>query len=292
MTTFVQQLVTGLSIGSIYALLAVGYALIYSIFDFTNFAFGSMMMCCAYVAFFAISYFQLPFIVALLLVLIFGMLISILTEVVAYRPMRNKNASRLFLMIAAMGVDLMMTYLCVNVFSTNVRPLRLEGLASSIKLGSITISRLDIFSAACAFVLLMLLWTLLQKTKYGMAIRATSVDTRTAGLMGINVNVISLIVFALSGIMAAFAGLFFGLKYAVYPTLGSISTKAFISSVIGGLGSLPGAIVGALLLGTLETMISGFISSAWRDLFSFCLLILILIFRPRGLMGKSKSDKI
>lgn len=292
MTTFVQQLVTGLSIGSIYALLAVGYALIYSIFDFTNFAFGSMMMCCAYVAFFAISYFQLPFIVALLLVLLFGMLISILTEVVAYRPMRNKNASRLFLMIAAMGVDLMMTYLCVNVFSTNVRPLRLAGLASSIKLGSITISRLDIFSAACAFVLLMLLWTLLQKTKYGMAIRATSVDTRTAGLMGINVNVISLIVFALSGIMAAFAGLFFGLKYAVYPTLGAISTKAFISSVIGGLGSLPGAIVGALLLGTLETMISGFISSAWRDLFSFCLLILILIFRPRGLMGKSKSDKI
>jgi len=292
MTTFVQQLVTGLSIGSIYALLAVGYALIYSIFDFTNFAFGSMMMCCAYVAFFTISFFQMPFIVALILVLIFGMLISILTEVIAYRPMRNKNASRLFLMIAAMGVDLMMTYLCVNVFSTNVRPLRLEGLASSIKLGTITISRLDIFSAACAFVLLMLLWTLLQKTKYGMAIRATSVDTRTAGLMGINVNVISLIVFALSGIMAAFAGLFFGLKYAVYPTLGSISTKAFISSVIGGLGSLPGAIVGALLLGTLETMISGFISSAWRDLFSFCLLIIILIFRPHGLLGKSKSDKI
>ena len=107
--------------------------------------------------------------------------------------------------------------------------------------------------------------------------------------MGINVNVISLIVFALSGVMGAFAGLFFGLKYAVYPTLGSISNKAFISSVIG---SLPGAIVGALLLGVLETMISGFVSSAWRDVFSFTLLIVILIFRPYGLMGKSKSDKI
>ena len=292
MVTLIQQIVTGLSIGSIYALLAVGYALIYSIFDFTNFAFGSMMMCCAYAAFFSISYFDLPIILSIVIILVFGMCLSILTELVAYRPMRNKNASRLFLMIAAMGVDLMLTYLCVNVFSTNVRPLSIPFLAGSIKLGVVSIAMLDICSAVAAFILLMLLWTLLQKTKYGVAIRAASVDTKTAGLMGIDVNVVSLVVFALSGVMAAFAGLFFGLKYAVYPTLGSISTKAFISSVIGGLGSLTGAVVGALLLGVLETMISGFVSSAWRDLFSFTLLIVILIFRPNGLMGKSKSDKI
>ena len=292
MSTFIQQLITGLSIGSIYALLAVGYALIYSIFDFTNFAFGSMMMCCAYAAFFAISYFQLPLILAVIVVLIFGACLSILTELVAYRPMRNKNASRLFLMIAAMGVDLMLTYLCVNIFSTNVRPLSVPFLSGVIKLGGVSVAKLDLCSATVAVILLALLWTLLQKSKYGVAIRASSVDTKTAGLMGINVNVISLIVFALSGGMGAFAGLFFGLKYAVYPTLGSISNKAFISSVIGGLGSLPGAIVGALLLGVLETMISGFVSSAWRDVFSFTLLIVILIFRPYGLMGKSKSDKI
>lgn len=292
MTTFIQQFVTGISIGSIYALLAVGYALIYSIFDFTNFAFGSMMMCCAYVAFFAISYFNLPIFLALAIILIFGMCLSILTELVAYRPMRSKNASRLFLMIAAMGVDLMLQYLCVNVFSTNVRPLSIPFLSKSVKIGSVSVGMLDICCGLVAFVLLMLLWALLEKTKYGIAIRASSVDTKTAGLMGINVNVVSLIVFALSGVMAAFAGLFFGLKYAVYPTLGSISTKAFISSVIGGLGSLPGAIIGALLLGVLETMISGFVSSAWRDLFSFTLLIVILIFRPYGLLGKSKSDKI
>lgn len=292
MSTVIQQLVTGLSIGSIYALLAVGYALIYSIFDFTNFAFGSMMMCCAYASFFAISYFKLPLVVALVIILLFGMGLSVLTELIAYRPMREKNASRLFLMIAAMGVDLMMTYLCVGVFSTNVRPMSIDFLNRSIKIGSVSVGMLDICSALVALVVLLLLWTLLYKTKYGIAIRASSVDTKTAGLMGVNVNVISIIVFALSGVMAAFAGLFFGLKYAVYPTLGAISTKAFISSVIGGLGSLPGAIVGALLLGVLETLISGFISSAWRDLFSFTLLIVILIFRPYGLMGKSKSDKI
>ena len=292
MNSFIQQLVTGLSIGSIYALLAVGYALIYSIFDFTNFAFGSLMMCCAYAAFFSISYFNLPLILALVIILVFGMLLSIVTELVAYRPMRNKNASRLFLMIAAMGVDLMLTYLCVNLFSTNVRPLSISFLSGAVKIGPVSICKLHICSAVVACVLLLLLWTLLQKTKYGIAIRASSVDTKTAGLMGINVNVVSLIVFALSGVMAAFAGLFFGLKYAVYPTLGTVSTKAFISSVIGGLGSLPGAVVGALLLGVLETLITGFISSAWRDLFSFALMIVILIFRPYGLMGKSKSDKI
>ena len=292
MVTFIQQLVTGVSIGSIYALLAVGYALIYSIFDFTNFAFGSMLMCCSYAAFFAISYFELPFILAVVVVLAFGMCLSIVTELVAYRPMRNKNASRLFLMIAAMGVDLMLTYFCVNVFSTNVRPLSVDFLAHPVSIGPVTVGMLDIFSATSALVLLLLLWSLLEKTKYGIAIRASSVDTKTAGLMGINVNIISLIVFALSGVMGAFAGLFCGLKYAVYPTLGSISTKAFISSVIGGLGSLPGAIVGALLLGVLETMISGFISSQWRDVFSFTLLIVILLFRPYGLLGKSKSDKI
>ena len=292
MASLIQQLITGVSIGSIYALLAVGYALIYSIFDFTNFAFGSLMMCCAYAAFFAISYFDLPIILAVVIILVFGMCLSVLTELVAYRPMRSKNASRLFLMIAAMGVDLMLTYLCVNLFSTNVRPLSIPFLSGAVQLGTVSISKLDICSATIALVLLVLLWTLLQKTKYGIAIRASSVDTKTAGLMGINVNVISIIVFALSGVMAAFAGLFFGLKYAVYPTLGTISTKAFISSVIGGLGSLPGAIVGALILGVLETLITGFVSSAWRDLFSFTLMIVILIFRPYGLMGKSKSDKI
>ena len=292
MASIVQQMITGISIGSIYALLAVGYALIYSIFDFTNFAFGSLMMCCAYAAFFTISYFGLPLPVALVLILGCGVLISIVTELVAYRPMRNKNATRLFLMIAAMGVDMMLQYLCVNLFSTNVRPLSIDFLVGSIDLGGVTIAKLDICSAVVALVLLALAGTVLYKTKQGVAIRASSVDTKTAGLMGINVNVISLIVFALSGIMAASAGTFFGLKYAVYPTLGTISNKAFISSVIGGLGSLPGAVIGALLLGVLETMITGFVSSAWRDVFSFSLMIVILIFRPYGLMGKSKGEKI
>lgn len=292
MGVFVQQLITGISIGSIYALLAVGYALIYSIFDFTNFAFGAMMMCCAFVSFFAISSWNLPIPLALVVILIFGVFVSIMTELIAYRPLRQKNSSRLFLMIAAMGVDIFLTYLCVILFSSNTRPLSIPMLDRSISIGGISIGVLDMCSAAIALFLLLILWFIISKTKYGIAIRAASVDTKTAGLMGINVNVISLIVFAMSGVMSATAGLFFGLKYAVYPTLGAIANKAFIASVIGGLGSLPGAVVGALLLGILETLISGFISSSWRDLFSFTLLIVILIFRPYGLMGKSKKDKI
>lgn len=287
-----QQMVTGISIGCIYALLAVGYALIYSIFDFTNFAFGSLMMFCAYVSFFSIAYYKLPLWLALIVILLAGMLLSVLIELIAYRPLRQRNASRLFLMIAAMGVDIFLTYLSVILFTSNTRPLTIDFLDRSIQMGNVYISLLDICCAVIALTLLLLLWVMLNKTKYGIAIRAASFDTQSAGLMGINVNAISIIVFSLSGIMAAIAGLFYGLKYAVYPSLGAVATKAFIASVIGGLGSLPGAVVGALFLGVLETLISGFISSSWRDLFSFLMLIVILIFKPHGLLGKDRQDKI
>jgi branched-chain amino acid transport system permease protein len=140
-------------------------------------------------------------------------------------------------------------------------------------------------------LILIVLWIFLERTRYGIAVRASAFDTDTAGLMGINVNTISIIVFSISGITGGIAGLFFGMKYAVYPTLGGIAIKAFIASVIGGLGSLPGAVLGGLLLGVLETMVAGYISSSYRDLFSFALLILMLLFLPNGLLGKNTKQK-
>ena len=125
-----------------------------------------------------------------------------------------------------------------------------------------------------------------------MAIRATARDTDTAGLMGINVNKVSLIVFAISGVTAGIAGTFMGMKYTVYPNLGDISNKAFIASVIGGMGSLPGAVLGGFILGVIETMVSGYISSSMRDLFSFGIMILVLIFLPDGIVGKKVHDKL
>ena len=293
MRLFVQQLVTGFSIGGIYALLAVGYALIYSIFKFTNFAFGAIMMCSAYGAYFVVQRLKMTSLASGLMgAIVVGIVVSILTELVAYRSLRRKKASRLFLMISAMGVNIFIQTLMTIMMSANLRNLNCTLPFRVLTIGRIKIGSVDIFSLLVSLIALAVLWVFIGKTKYGIAIRASAHDTDTAGLMGINVNRISMIVFAISGITAAIAGTFTGMKYAVYPTLGAISSKAFISSVIGGLGSLPGAVLGGFILGVLETFISGYISSAYRDLFSFGVLIVVLVFLPNGILGVNTSDKL
>lgn len=291
MKIFLQQLITGISIGGLYSLLAVGYALVYSIFDFSNFAFGSLMMMGAFGAFFIISYLSLPLWVVFLLVIVFSMVLSLSVELIAYRPLRGRGASRLFLMIAAMGIDIFLVNIMTVFFSGNQRRIPYEFSIKTISTGPLYISIIDIFAAITSLLILIVLWIFLEKSKNGIAVRASAFDTATAGLMGINVNTISVIVFFISGFAAGVAGFFFGFKYSVYPTMGGLATKAFIASVVGGLGSLPGAVLGGLLLGALETMVSGYISSTYRDLFSYGLLVIILLFLPNGLLGKNTKQK-
>ena len=292
MVLFIQQLITGISIGGIYALLAVGYALVYSIFSFTNFAFGALMMVSAFAGYFAINLFGLPPILGVIFALVFGVVASLLVELIAYRPLRKKNASRLFLMISAMGINIFIINLTIVLFGANLKEFPLKLSLEALKIGEVIIGQVDILAIIIALVSLGVLWFFLEKTKSGVAIRATAYDTSTAGLMGINVDKISTIVFVISGITAAVSGIFFGLKYTVYPNLGDIAQKAFISSVIGGLGSLPGAVVGGIVLGILETMVAGYISSTYRDLFAYLFMVIVLLFLPNGLMGKKTQDKI
>ncbi|MDL2327221.1 branched-chain amino acid ABC transporter permease [Ruminococcaceae bacterium OttesenSCG-928-A11] len=291
MTKLIQQIITGLSIGGIYSLLAVGYALIYSIFDFTNFAFGALMMMGAFACFFAISYFGMPLWLAFIVVIAFSIILSVFVELVAYRPMRNKGSSRLFLMIAAMGVDIFIVNIMTVFMGGNIRMIDYKMPVKTITFAGISVGFIDILAMGVCLVILVVLWLFLDRTMPGIAIRASAYDTITAGLMGVNTNVISLLVFSISGFASGVAGVFFGFKYAVYPAMGGIATKAFIASVIGGLGSLPGAVVGGLLLGVLETMVSGYISSTYRDLFSYGLLVIMLLFLPNGLLGKSSKEK-
>lgn len=292
MALFLQQLVTGISIGGIYALLAVGYALIFSIFDFTNFAFGSLMMLGAYAGFYTITLLHLNVWWSVLFAVICVAVISVFVEMTSYRPLRQRGAPRLFLMITAMGVDLFLVNLVNVVVGGAFKPYPGIAKQAVVQIGFIHIGALDVLAAVFSGVALLALWYFIEKTKPGLAIRASAHDTTTAGLMGISVNRVAFIVFFISGAISAVAGVFFGIKYAVYPLLGSISNKAFISSVIGGLGSLPGAVVGGLVLGVLETMVSGYVSSVYRDLFSFSLLVLTLLFLPFGLMGKRVQDKL
>ena len=292
MTQLLQQLITAVSIGGLYALLAVGYALIYSVFDFTNFAFGAVMMVSAFSGYYATQA-GLSVIPATGVAVLAGMTVSVLTELLAYRPMRKRNTKRLYLMISAMGINIFITNLFLCLFGANMRNLESGLAAKTISLGKdITVGTIDLLALGTSVIALTALTFFLYKTRAGVTVRASAIDMSTAGLMGINVNRVSLIVFLISGFTAAITGMFFGMKYTVFPAMGSISNKAFIASVIGGLGSLPGAVLGGFILGILETVVTAYISATYRDLFSFLTMIVVLMFLPNGLMGKGDQDKL
>jgi len=293
-TIFIQQLVTGLSIGSIYALLAVGYALIFSIYKFSNFAFGVVMMIGTFGAYYAINLFSAPLFIAVVVAMMVAALASILVEISTYRQMRKKSAPRLYLMIAGIGVNMFLENLAIQTIGSGVKPFPSDWARQILTVGSISVPRSDILSGILSVLMLAALWFFIYRTKTGLGIRASATDVSTTGLMGVNINMISLAVFAISGITAGLAGVFYGMKYTVYPSMGLVSNKAFVSAVIGGLGSLPGAVVGGVLLGVLETMVSGYVSSRLRDLIAYVVLIVILIIMPDGLLGKGKNvgDKV
>ena len=291
MELFIQQLVSGISIGAIYSLLAVGYALVYSVYNFTNWAFDGLMAFGAFMAFTAIGSFFMPFWLAAIISIILTIILSVATEKLAYSPLRARKAPRLFMMISAMGVNLATVNILNLIFGGVFRKFPVETL-QPIFIQGVSIGRMDLIAGVISFLVLALLWVFLYRTKWGLGVRASSIDILTASLMGINNNAVAIVVFAATGVLSSVAGVFYGIKYAVYPVMGIVTIKAMIASIVGGLGSLPAAILGSMILGILETMVSGYISSTYRDLFSFMFLIIILLFFPNGLMGKSGDEKL
>ena len=182
--------------------------------------------------------------------------------------------------------------LAIQTIGSSVKPFPSDWGRIILNIGDISIAYADILSGGLSIVMLICLWLFIYKTKIGLGIRASAYDVNTTGLMGVNVDMVSLAVFAISGLAAGLAGVFYGMKYTVYPSMGAVSNKAFVASVIGGLGSLPGAVIGGLLLGLLETMVSAYVSSKLRDMIAYLVMILILVFIPNGLLGKSVKDKL
>lgn len=291
MELFLQQLISGISIGAIYSLLAVGYALVYSVYNFTNWAFDAFMAFGAFMAFTAISSLFLPFWAAMIISIVLTILLSVGTEKLAYSTLRRRKAPRLFMMISAMGVNLAIVNLINKAFGGTFRKFPIEDV-QPIFIGNISIGRMDLIAGLISFGVLGMLWLFLYRTKWGLGIRASAIDILSASLMGINNDAVAMIIFTITGVLSSVAGVFYGIKYAVYPMMGIVTIKAMIASIVGGLGSLPAAIVGSMILGILETMVSGYISSSYRDLFSFLFLIVILLFFPNGLMGKSGDEKL
>ncbi|MDR0840456.1 MAG: branched-chain amino acid ABC transporter permease [Christensenellaceae bacterium] len=291
MSVFFQQLVNGLSLGSVYALMAVGYSLVYSIMNFSNFAHGGVIMVGAYIGFFAMTALGLPFAVAFFVCGAGAGLLAVLLERLVYRPLRSRNAPFLYFIISAMGASIFLENFVIATIGPTFRTYPPVFGSAPFNVGGISIGRIDVFMIIVAALGLLLLMFIIEKTKIGLAIRASSYNIKASTLMGVNVNMVIFTIFLLGGVLAGYAGMLFGMKYTVYPQIGNITTKSFIAAVFGGLGSLPGAIIGSLILGLLETSISAIGLSSWRDLFSFAVLIFVLVIKPSGLMGKFTEDK-
>jgi len=291
MAQFIQQVINGLSLGSIYALIALGYTMIYGIMNLINFAHCDILMIGAYVGLLGSSM-DLGFIPSTLMAVVVCAILGVVIEKVAYRPLRN--AERITLLITAIGVSFLLEYTMMYFFGANVRnyPAGFFGFGR-FKFYGIILSSDKLLAAAITVVLMVILQFVIKKTKLGKAIRAASSDQDAAQLMGISVDKSISLTFLIGSALAAVAGVMYGAMFTANPLMGmQPGIKAFVAAVFGGIGSIPGAITGGVLLGFIETMVGGYISSAYKDAAAFVILIIILIVKPTGLLGKKTNEKV
>jgi branched-chain amino acid transport system permease protein len=289
---FLQQLINGLALGSVYALLALGYTMVYGIIQLINFAHGEIYMIGAFAGFYSASTLKLPLIPTLLVAMVVSALAGIIIEKVAYKPLRN--SPRIALLITAIGVSLFLQNAMRLLVGSNPKPFPDLINAGSIHIGSIQIEVKTILMLGVSGLLVILLQFIVYKTKIGKAMRASSQDMEAASLMGINVdNTISL-TFAIGSALAGIAGVLVAISYpSITPYMGAMpGLKAFVAAVLGGIGSIPGALVGGIAIGLLETFSKAYISTNFSDAIVFAILIIILLIKPAGLLGKKISVKV
>ncbi|HBW37128.1 branched-chain amino acid ABC transporter permease [Desulfosporosinus sp. BICA1-9] len=287
-----QQIINGLSLGSIYALIALGYTMVYGIIKLINFAHGEIMMVGAYAGWFATSVLHLPFLPALLFAMIVAAILGVVIERIAYKPLRN--ATRIAALITAIGVSLFLQYGGMLVVSAQVRTYPPVFPETMYSVYGVIFKYGDIVMLLTSIILMGLLHFTVQYTKMGKAMRAVSFDKDAALLMGINTNNIISFTFAIGSALAAAAGVLMGVYFnTIDPLMGLVpGLKAFVAAVLGGIGIIPGAMVGGLMLGLIESIVSGLGASTWRDAVAFLILILVLIIKPSGLFGKNVREKV
>ncbi len=286
--TFLQQVINGISVGSMYALIAIGYTMVYGVLRLINFAHGEIMMVGAFAAYMVLDGFGSGLSFAVLVAIAIAILTGVLTDKIAYKPLRE--APRISLLITAIGVSFFLQN-AINVFIGGTAksfpvPLFFDQL---IELGTITFTPTVIIVPVITLILLMILLYVLYKTKYGMAIRALAFDIKTVSLMGVDSNKIIMLVFVIGSTLAAVGGIFWALSYPIItPYMGiMIGLKAFAAAVLGGIGSVGGAVIGGFILGFTEVMFVAFYPElgGYKDAIAFVFLILVLLFKPTGIMG-------
>ena len=289
---FVQQLINGISLGSIYALIALGYTMIYGIIKLINFAHGDIYMVGAYIGFFAVTQAHLYIVPALLISMVVTGILGMVVEKLAYKPLRH--APRISVLITAIGVSFFLEYTSMYFVSPTPRTFPAVMDNVSFHLGMFVINGQQMLILGITFVLMVLLTYIVQRTKIGKAMRAASFDTETAQLMGIDSDRVISITFGIGSALAAAGGVLVGVYYnSIDPLMGIMpGLKAFVAAVLGGIGILPGAVAGGVILGVIEALVSGFFSSTFRDAAAFAILILVLLFKPSGLFGKNTREKV
>lgn len=295
MIEFLQQFVNGLSLGSVIALVALGYTMVYGIIKLINFAHGEIFMIGAYVGQFVMMSLPLPFYVSLIVAILTAMLFcgffGVLVEKVAYKPLRK--APRIAALITAIGVSFFLQYLMMFIFGADPKTFPVQDFKTYDFFG-IVIKEIQIIIVVIAFLLMVALQFVVHKTKIGKAMRAVSVDAEAAQLMGINPDTTISYTFAIGSALAGVAGVLIGVYYnSIEPLMGvAYGTKAFIAAVFGGIGIIPGAMFGGLAIGFTEIFMSGYFSSLLKDGAVYLILILILVIKPTGLLGKKEGEKV
>ncbi len=292
MTTLIQTLISGLRIGSIYALMALGYTMVYGIAKMLNFAHGDIIMVGAYAVISTVTLAHLPGVVGVAISIIVCALLGVTIEFLAYRPLRK--APSLAVLITAIGVSYLLQSLALLVFKSDPRAFPSIISIPEINIGGVVIDGMTLLTLCVTALIMIVLTVFINKTKIGKAMRAVSEDKDAAELMGISVNRTITVTFAIGSALAAVASIFFGATYTyIKPTTGSMpGIKAFTAAVFGGIGSIPGAMLGGILLGVIEQLSKVYISTLWTDAIVFGVLVIVLVVKPTGLLGKKINEKV
>jgi branched-chain amino acid transport system permease protein len=288
---FFQVILNGLALGSVYALISTGFSIIFNVLKFSNFAHGAVMTFCAFAGYYIAAANGLGLVPTILTAIITGILVALAGEFIAFRCITQRNTYPIYFFVSSITLGALLEGIITLKVGANFYNYPRFFKQSTINLGTLVISKSDLIMFIISTIALIALLLLIHKTRMGRALRCVSFDRDTASLMGINVTRVIQFTFMISGALAGLGGVFLGINYTLYPTLGSLVVKGFIASVIGGLGSLSGAIIGAVLLGFLETLLLYLVGSGYSPICIFIIMLVFLLIRPKGIAGSNIQEK-
>lgn len=290
---YIQLIINGIALGSVYSLIALGFTLIFSVLKFSNFSHGGVMVVSAYFAYIVCKSWNLGFVPMILIIVLFGGCLSCLVQFIGFERLRRTKGSSMLFFVSSANLGTLLQNIIILMFASSYYSYPSFFSRSFFQINeSLTIAVTDMIMLGLSAVGILVLMYILYKTRMGISIRALSMDSDTAKLMGINVSLVMALTFFISGMLAAIAGVLCGMKFLLYPQLKDLVMKGMTASILGGLGNISGALYGGLLLGLLEVFMTNFVGSSLQPACTFLFAIIFLIFRPQGISGKFVKEKV